>query len=129
MEGHEARLLVQGQKERGDIAIADKDLWIPADGREADLGKEPQSAITPSRAKDGLDLFVPECRVKVLQPRSVLPGEVLLLIIQVRSRKDIEAHSPQTIHAGQEFRWLNRAGRRNDRDGVPGFQPGGFENH
>src|SRR5213080_3914029 len=75
MESDETASLVYRDMECGDVRISDERLWIRFDQTVIDLRQDPREAVATAKAPDGVDRFVAECPVNVLDTLRVRSSE------------------------------------------------------
>src|SRR5690242_3057290 len=79
------------EQQCGDIAVADDDLWIPADPIEVQIRQQPAAAPAAANWMDRRDRVVAEECVDVVGARLVVPREIPVPLHDVRAELDLES--------------------------------------
>jgi len=120
---------VNREEQRGDIAVADDDLGVAADGVEVEVRQQAAAAPAAADRQHRADRRVPEEGVDIGCAILVLAGQVSVTIEQVRPDLHLEAERLERLLRNLQFGRLKRRVRRRDQaDGVAGREPSRFQN-
>ena len=85
MEGHEARMALDGQMQRRDVAIANEGLGVAAQQFVVQQVQQAPGAETALQAPDGIDIGGSEGRVQVGRALRVRAGQIVERVRRLRA--------------------------------------------
>src|SRR3954463_3028458 len=105
--------------QRGDIAVADKDFWILADGLIVEEWDQTGAAVATTYANNRLHLAILEHIHQIGGALAVRAGEKTQSLAHAESEFDSETETLKDHHCAiNRLRVGWRAGRGNDGDGI-----------
>jgi hypothetical protein len=92
MDRGKARACGEGHVQGGDVAEADEQLWVGADGGEIEIGQDARASPAAAHREYGLHLPVGEHRVQIGGAVFILAREIAVAVEQVAGGPGLEAH-------------------------------------
>ena len=111
-------------QQRGDVAIADKNLWAAPDRVQIERLQQIVRAIAAARTQNRLHIRTRKHFGQLANAPLERPGKVKIALKNGIEIKRLVAHDSQSLTASVEFAPLEIAGRSNNADRVPGPESG-----
>lgn len=127
VEDNELRGIHEVRQQRGDIAVADKNLGMSFDLGELEMLEQIICAITTSGTQDGANVVTLEHLLEFAGAASGRSGEVEIALENGVEIKRSVSGAGEGGAAGFEIRLLDITGRRDNPDGIAGAKRRGLD--